>query len=77
MLFDLPEIWYNTCIVCKRWAPVVICGCWLIGWIVIEIFRKNKEVQKWALQVLILKVPGFTLLFVYVYAGLYGVLNFQ
>lgn len=72
---DLPEVWYNTCIICKRWAPVVMVGSWIIGAVILEIFRKNKEVQKWAYSVLIFKIPGFTFLFVYVYTYFYGVFN--
>jgi len=73
--FDFPELWYNTCIVCKRWAPVLMCGCWLAGAVLLDVFRKNKEVQKWIWSVLIFKVPGFTFLFVYIYSFLYGIFN--
>lgn len=70
----IPELWYRTCLVCKRWAPVIIVGCILLGILLIEIF-KTKEIQKFALTVLILKIPLVVILFVYVYSFLYGVFN--
>lgn len=71
----IPELWYYTCSVCKRWAPVVIIGCILLGILLIEIFKTNKEIQKFAWTVLILKVPLVVFLFVYMYSFLYGVFN--
>jgi len=72
---SIPEFWYQTCSVLKRWAPVFIVGSILLGILLIEVFRKNKEIQKFAWTVLIFKVPLITFIFVYVYAFLYGVFN--
>lgn len=74
--WDIPKLWYDTCIVCKRWAPVVIVGSILLGIILLEIFKTNKEIQKFAWMVLIIKIPLIAIIFVYMYSFLYGVFNF-
>lgn len=68
--------WYNIGIICKRWTPVIVCGSWILGWIVIEVFRKSKEIQKWTWMVMIFKLPGITILIMYLYCLLYGVFKF-
>ena len=72
---NLPEYWFNFGVYVKRWAAVVIVASLAGGWIVYDIFKKNREVQKWALGLLIIRIPIFTLLIVYVYAFLYRMLN--
>ena len=71
----IPEFWYSTCVTAKRWAPVLIVGSILLGLSIYSIFKKNKDIQRFALMTLILRIPLVVLLFVYVYAFLYGVLN--
>lgn len=71
----IPELWYATCITAKRWAPVIMVGSFLIGFILFQLFRKNKEIQKFALTTLMIKVPAIVFVAVYVYAFLYGILN--
>lgn len=73
--WDLPEVWYNFGIMCKRWAPVLICSCLLVGIVLMELFKKNKEVQKWVLSFLIIRIPLVTFILVYVYCLLYGAFN--
>lgn len=74
-LMALPAMWYNFCIVMKMWAPVIIVGSILIGMLVYDVFKKNKEIQKWAVSVLIIKIPSFVFIGVYVFAFIYGVMN--
>ena len=74
-LGNLPEYWFNFGIYAKRWAAVIMVGSLACGWIVYDIFKRNKEVQKWALDLLIIRIPFFTFLIVYVYAFLYRMLN--
>ena len=73
---SIPEILYDFAVLGKRWAPVVIVGSILCGAVVYEIFKKNKEIQKFALVTLIIKIPVLVLVVVYMYAFLYGMLNF-
>ena len=75
-LENLPELWYNGSVYAKRWAPVLIVGSLLLGWIIYDVFKKVPEVKKWALNFMIIKIPIFTLVIVYVYSFLYGMLNF-
>lgn len=72
---NLPEYWFNFGIYAKRWAAVIMVSSLACGWIVYDIFKRNKEVQKWALDVLIIRIPVFTFLIIYVYAFLYRMLN--
>lgn len=72
---NLPEYWFNFGVYVKRWAAVIIVASLAGGWIVYDIFKKNREVQKWALGLLIIRIPIFTFLIVYVYAFLYRMLN--
>lgn len=72
---NLPEYWFNFGIYVKRWAAVIIVASLAGGWIVFDIFKKNKEVQKWAFDLMIIRIPIFTFLIVYVYAFLYRMLN--
>lgn len=72
---NLPEYWFNLGIYAKRWAAVIIVTSLAGGWIVFDIFKKNREVQKWAFDLLIIRIPVFTFLIVYVYAFLYRMLN--
>lgn len=72
---NLPEYWFNFGVYAKRWAAVVIVASLAGGWIVYDIFKKNREVQKWALGLLVIRIPIFTFLIVYVYAFLYRMLN--
>lgn len=71
-VFSFPEIYYNFCITMDRWAAVIIVFSFLAGIILYDIFKKNKEIKKWALSVLIWKVPVFVFVGVYVYSWLYG-----
>lgn len=72
---DLPELWYNFCVVYKRWACVICVGSLLAGMLVYWVFGKTRDVQKWAMDVLILRIPIFVFVLVYVFAGLYKALN--
>ena len=72
---DLPELWYNFCIVFKRWAVVIIVGSLLLGLVIYSVFGKTRDIQKWAFDLLILKIPIFTFILVYVFAGLYKAMN--
>lgn len=72
---NLPEYWFNFGIYAKRWAAVIMVSSLALGWIVYDIFKRNKEVQKWAFDVLIVRIPAFTFLIIYVYAFLYRMLN--
>lgn len=72
---NLPEYWFNFGIYAKRWAAVIMVSSLACGWIVYDIFKRNKEVQKWAFDVLIIRIPVFTFLIIYVYAFLYRMLN--
>lgn len=72
---NLPEIYYNFCILFRRWAAVIIVFSLLTGFLLFDIFRKNKEVQKWAVGVLIIRIPLITFVGIYVFAFLYGFLN--
>ena len=74
-VLTLPEHWYNFSIYLKRWAPVVIVGSLVLGWVVYDVFKRNREVQKWAFSLLIVRIPVITLLVVYVYSALYRMLN--
>ena len=74
-VLSLPEHWYNFSIYMKRWAPVIIVASLILGWLLYDIFKKNREVQKWAFDFLIIRIPVFTLIIVYVYAILYRMLN--
>ena len=74
-IMNLPEHWYNFGVYAKRWAAVIIIGSIVIGWVIYDIFKKNREVQKWAFDLLIVRIPVFTFIIVYLYAFLYRMLN--
>ena len=74
-VLNLPEHWYNFGIYAKRWAAVVIVGSIVTGWVIFDVFKKNREVQKWAFGLMILRIPVFTFILVYLYAFLYRMLN--
>lgn len=74
-LMAVPAMWYNFCIVMKMWAPVIIVGSVLVGMLVYDVFKKNREIQQWAVSVLIIKIPLFVFIGVYVFAFIYGVMN--
>ncbi len=74
-VLSLPELWYNFTVIADRWAPVVIVGSFLIGFIIYELFRKTRDIQQWAVKTLMIKLPGFVFVLVYVYSGLYKLLN--
>lgn len=74
-VLSLPEMWYNFCIVSKRWAPVIIVASFLIGFTIYDVFKKNKEIQKWAFSLLMVKIPLFVFVAIYAFAFLYGVFN--
>lgn len=74
-LSNLPEHWYNFGIYAKRWAAVIIVASMLLGWIIFDIFKKNREVQKWAFDLLVVRIPAITFIVVYLYAFLYRMLN--
>lgn len=73
--WDFPELMYNFGISAKRWAPVIIVFSILAGCVVYQIFKKNKEVQKWAVSNLVIKIPAGIFILVYLYCFLYGVFN--
>ena len=72
---DLPELAYNLCISMKRWAPLLMLASFIAGIVVYDSFKKNKEIQKWALTMLIFKVPAIIFVVVYVFSFLYGMFN--
>ena len=72
---SLPEVYYNACVIAKRWAPLVMVISFLVGFVIYDVFKKNKEIQKWAFSLLMLKIPLFVFIGVYVFSYLYGVLN--
>lgn len=74
-VLSLPELWYNFTVVADRWAAVVIVGSFLIGFLIKEVFRKTRDIQKWAVDTLMIKVPIFVVVLVFVYSGIYRLLN--
>ena len=72
---NLPEHWYNFGIYAKRWAAVIIVASIVLGWVIFDIFKKNREVQKWAFDLMVIRIPAFTFIIVYLYAFLYRMLN--
>lgn len=74
-LSGLPELWYDSAILCKRWAALFIVGSILLGLLLMDVFRTNKEIKKFALTILVIKLPIIFLLVVYLYTFLYGVFN--
>lgn len=74
-VMNLPEHWYNFGIYAKRWAAVIIVASMLLGWVIFDIFKKNREVQKWAFDLMVVRIPAFTFIIVYLYAFLYRMLN--
>ena len=72
---NLPEHWYNFGIYAKRWAAVIIVASIVLGGVIFDIFKKNREVQKWAFDLMVIRIPAFTFIIVYLYAFLYRMLN--
>ena len=68
---SLARLWYNGSIYAKRWVPVIVVGSMLLGWIIYDIFKKVREIQKRAFDLLIIKTPIFTFVALYVYSFLY------
>ncbi len=74
-LMSIPAMWYNFCVIMKMWAAVIIVGSILAGMLIYDVFKKNREIQQWAFKVLIVKIPLFTFVGVYLFAFIYGILN--
>lgn len=74
-LSNLPEYWYNVGVYAKRWAPMIIVASMVLGGVIYDIFKKNREVQKWAFDLLVIRIPLITFVLVYLYAFLYRMLN--
>lgn len=74
-LLSIPEVWYNFTVIADRWVPVIVVGSFLIGFLIKELFRKTRDIQKWATDTLMIKVPIVTIVAVPVYGALYKLLN--
>lgn len=70
------EMWYNTCVSLKQYAPFVMVGSFMLGLIVFIIFRREKSIRKWALYVLMISIPAVTFICTYLICFLYGCFNF-
>ena len=58
-----------------KMPAVIIVGSILAGMLIYDVFKKNREIQQWAFKVLIVKIPLFTFVGVYLFAFIYGILN--
>ena len=74
-LMSVPAFLYNVCVILKEWVAFITIVSMLAGLIIYDTFKKNREIQKWALSVLIFKIPLFANLAVNGYAILYSVYN--
>lgn len=74
-LLSLPELWYNFTIIADRWVPVIVVGSFLTGFLIKELFRKTRDIQKWATDTLMIKIPIIAMVAVPIYGGLYKLLN--
>ena len=69
---ELQGFYYNMGIMIKRWTPFCMFFAWFIGFLIIKLFRKNKDVQKMSWTVFVFRIPGLMFLFTYGYCFLYG-----
>lgn len=74
-IWNFSEFWYTFCINYDRWACVIIVLSILVGIILYDVFKKNREIQRWALSVLSIRVPCITFIMVYVFGFLYTALS--
>lgn len=59
------KAWLTTCLYLRGWAPFIIVGSLLIGYILTEVFPKNAEIRKFAVVTMCVRVPFLTLLVTY------------
>lgn len=74
-MMSVPAFLYNVCVIMKEWVAFVTIASIFIGCVVYDTFKKNREIQKWALSVLIFKIPIIINVVVNGYAILYSVYN--
>ena len=61
----IARAWLNACLYLRGWAPLVIVGSLLAGYVLTEVFPKNAEIRKFAVVTMCVRIPLVTLIVTY------------